>query len=393
MYKSLISLALGTFGLGMAEFVMMGILPDIAKSMSVSIPTAGHFISLYALGVALGAIVLVFAARKQPLKKILLVLVSIHIIGNALTSIAPNYYVMLVTRFISGLPHGGFFGIGAIVAGKLAGKGRESHAVAIMVAGMTVANLIGIPLGTFISHNISWRVLFLLISLFGFFIFTAIKKWIPYFEPMPDNGVAGQFSFLKNTAPWLLLFAIIFGNGGIFCWFSYINPVLVTVSGFSASKVSSLMIIAGAGMCCGNLLAGKIADKYSPAKVAAYTQLTAAISLVLVFFFAHNSYISVVLTFLGTFCLFALSAPQQVLLIDNSPGGEILGAAASQISFNLGNALGAYLGGIPAELGLGYQYTAIPGAVLAFVGFILLMIFRKKYTYKNYSILAAHNPM
>lgn len=379
MYKSLISLALGTFGLGMTEFVMMGILPDVAKSMSISIPTAGHFISLYALGVAFGAIILVFAARKKPLKSVLLALVSIHIIGNALTSIAPNYYAMLITRFISGLPHGGFFGIGAIVAGKLAGKGKESQAVAIMVAGMTIANLIGIPIGTFISHNISWRVLFLLISMFGIFIFTAIKKWIPYFEPMPDNGAAGQFRFLKNIAPWLLLSAIVLGNGGIFCWFSYINPVLVKVSGFAPSKVSSLMVIAGAGMCCGNLVAGKIADKYTPAKVAAYTQLFAATVLAFVFFFAYNPYVSIVLMFFGTFCLFALSAPQQVLLIENSPGGEILGAAASQMAFNIGNALGAFLGGIPAEMGFGYQYTTVPGTILAFIGFILIMIFRKKY--------------
>ena len=187
--KSLLSLAFGTFSLGMAEFVMMGILPDIAKSMKISIPTAGHFISAYALGVAFGAIILVFAARKKPLKNILLGLVSIHIIGILLTSISPNYLSMLISRFVSGLPHGGFFGIGSIVASKLADKAKDSQAVATMVAGMTVANLIGIPLGTFVSHNISWRVLFLLIGIFGIFVFAAICKWIPHFDAMPANGI------------------------------------------------------------------------------------------------------------------------------------------------------------------------------------------------------------
>lgn len=377
--KSLISLAFGTFGLGMAEFVMMGILPDVAKTMNISIPSAGHFISAYALGVAFGAIVLVFAARKKPLKNILLALVSIHIIGNLLTAITPNYFSMLITRFISGLPHGGFFGIGSIVAGKIADKGKGSQAVATMVAGMTVANLMGIPLGTFISHNISWRVLFLLIGIFGIFVFMFISKWVPRFDAMPDNGILGQFKFLKSLAPWLIIGAIMLGNGGIFCWLSYINPLLVKVSGFKPQYVSLLMIIAGAGMCVGNFVGGKLSDRLTPAKVAGYTQLVAALTLVLIFFLSGNSLISVGLMFVCTACLFAISAPQQVLIIENAPGGEILGAASAQMAFNLGNALGAFCGGLPVEFGLGYQFTTVPGAVFAFVGFLLFMYFIKRY--------------
>ena len=382
--KSLLSLAFGTFSLGMAEFVMMGILPDIAKSMKISIPTAGHFISAYALGVAFGAIILVFAARKKPLKNILLGLVSIHIIGILLTSISPNYLSMLISRFVSGLPHGGFFGIGSIVASKLADKAKDSQAVATMVAGMTVANLIGIPLGTFVSHNISWRVLFLLIGIFGIFVFAAICKWIPHFDAMPDNGILGQFKFLKSLAPWLIIAAIMFGNGGIFCWFSYINPLLVKVSGFKPQSVSLLMIIAGAGMCFGNFIGGKLADKYTPAKVACYTQLVSAISLILIFFLAGNNVCSVILMFICTACLFAISAPQQLLIIQYAPGGEILGAASAQMAFNLGNALGAFLGGLPPEAGLSYNYTTVPGYILAFVGFVCFMYFIKKYDKYNF---------
>ena len=382
--KGLISLAFGTFGLGMAEFSMMGILPDVANSLKITIPTAGHCISAYAIGVAVGAIFLVFAARRKPLKNILLALVAIHIIGNLLTSIAPNYYAMLLTRFISGLPHGGFFGIGSIVAGKLAQEGKGSQAVATMVAGMTIANLLGVPFGTYVSHNISWRVLFLLIGIFGVFVYMFICKWIPRFDPMPDNGLRKQFHFLKYKAPWLIIFAIMLGNGGVFCWFSYINPVLVNVSGFNPKIISLIMILSGAGMCFGNILGGKLSDKYTPAKVACCTQLTICLALFLTFFIASNPIFAIILMFTCTSCLFALSAPQQVLIIQYSPGGEILGAASAQVAFNLGNALGAFMGGLPVTYGLGYQFTTIPGIVLAFGGFLLLLHFTKLYDNRKF---------
>ena len=169
------------------------------------------------------------------------------------------------------------------------------------------------------------------------------------------------------------------GNGGIFCWYSYINPLLVKVSGIMPKYVSIVMVLAGAGMCIGNFLGGKLSDKFSPALVAGMTQLTACIALVLIFFFASNPIISVFLMCVCTGCLFAVSAPQQVLLIENARGGEMLGASFSQISFNLGNAIGACVGALPLENGLGYQYTALPGALFAFIGFIMLFYFYKKY--------------
>jgi hypothetical protein len=162
MKKSLIALAFGTLGLGIAEFVMMGILPDVAKDLGISIPTAGHFISAYALGVCVGAPVLTLA-RKYPLKHILLVLVTLIMIGNICAAMAPNYWVLLAARFISGLPHGAYFGVGSIVAEKLADKGKGSEAVSIMIAGMTIANLFGVPLGTSLSTMLSWRATFLLV--------------------------------------------------------------------------------------------------------------------------------------------------------------------------------------------------------------------------------------
>ena len=375
----LLPLALGTFGLGMSEYVMMGILSDTAKSMGVSIPAAGNFISLYALGVVFGSILLVIFGRTQPLKKILLTLATIFTTANLLAALANNYHVLCGLRFIAGLPHGAFFGIGSIVADKLADKNKVTQAVATMVSGMTIANLGGIPIGTFISHNFSWRITFSLIGLFGFLVLYSIYKLIPELKPLPDTGFRGQFKIFKSLAPWLLIFAVILGNGGIFCWYSYINPLLVNLSGIESKYVSSLMILAGGGMVIGNLLGGKFSDKYSPSLVAGYTQLVACISLTLIFFCAKNPILSVILMCICTACLFAVSAPQQLLLIKNAKGGEILGASCSQISFNLGNAMGAFIGGIPIAQHLGYQYTAIPGAIFAFFGFILLFYFYKKY--------------
>ena len=374
----LLPLALGTFGLGLTEYVMMGILPDTALAMKVSIPQAGSFISMYALGGA-GAVLLVVIARTKPLKTILLWLMSIFTIANLATAFVGNYHLFCAIRFIAGLPHGAFFGVGAISAGRLCEHGKENQAVATMIAGMTVANLLGIPFGTFISHNLSWRLTFLLIGLFGFVIVYSIIKLIPYLKPLPNNGFRGQFNFLKSIGPWLLIVAVVMGNGGIFCWYSYINPLLVKVSGIMPKYVSIVMVLAGAGMCIGNFLGGKLSDKFSPALVAGMTQLTACIALLLIFFFASNPIASIILMCVCTGCLFAVSAPQQVLLIENARGGEMLGASFSQISFNLGNAIGAFVGALPVKYGLGYQYTAIPGAFFAFIGFVMLFYFYRKY--------------
>ena len=247
MKKSLIALAFGTLGLGIAEFTMMGILPYVATDLGISIPVAGHFISAYALGVCFGAPMLLLA-RKRPLKQILLVLMALMIVGNICASMAPDYWVLLLGRFVSGLPHGAYFGVASIVAGKLADKGKSSEAVSIMIAGMTVANLFGVPLGTSLSHTLSWRATFLLVGAWGLITLYYIWRWVPQVEGLKDTGFKGQFRFLKKPAPWLILGATALGNGGVFCWYSYITPLLTEVSGFSAESITALMVLAGFGL-------------------------------------------------------------------------------------------------------------------------------------------------
>lgn len=379
MKKSLIALAFGTLGLGIAEFVMMGILPDVAKDLGISIPVAGHFISAYALGVCVGAPVLILA-RKHPLKHILLVLVTLMMVGNTCVALAPNYWVLLLARFISGLPHGAYFGVASIVAEKLADKGKGSEAVSIMIAGMTIANLFGVPLGTSLSNSISWRATFLLVGCWGVIILYYIWRWVPHVEGLKDTGFKGQFRFLKTPAPWLILGATALGNGGVFCWYSYINPLLTEVSGFTAESITALMVLAGFGMVVGNLVSGRLSDRYTPGKVGTTVQAMICIVLLLIFFLSPYPWLSALLMCLCTAGLFAVSSPEQVLIIRVAEGGEMLGAACVQVAFNLGNAIGAYVGGL--AISGGYRYPALVGVPFAMVGFILFLTFYKKYQAK-----------
>lgn len=379
MKKSLIALAFGTLGLGIAEFVMMGILPDVAKDMGISISMAGHFISAYALGVCVGAPVLILA-RKRPLKHILLVLVAFIMLGNICASLAPNYWILLLARFVSGLPHGAYFGVASIVAEKLADKGKGSEAVSIMIAGMTIANLFGVPLGTSLSNMLSWRFTFLLVGCWGMVILYYIWRWVPHVEGLKDTGFKGQFRFLKSPAPWLILGATALGNGGVFCWYSYISPLLTHVSGFSAESITPLMVLAGFGMVVGNLVSGRLSDRYTPGKVGTVVQAMICMVLLLIFFLSPYPWLSALLMALCTAGLFAVSSPEQVLIIRVAPGGELLGAASVQVAFNLGNAIGAYVGGL--ALSGGYRYPALAGVPFALLGFTLFFIFYKKFQAK-----------
>lgn len=382
MKKGLIALAFGTLALGMTEFVMMGILPDVAHGLNVSIVEAGHLISAYAIGVCCGAPLLVIAHKYSP-KSILLFLGGMMLLGATLCSVATNYYMLLAARFIAGLPHGAYFGVASIAAVRLADEDHKTGAVSIMIAGMTIANLFGVPLSTALSSNISWRVPFVLVVFLSILVIFYIWKWVPYLEPTPSKSFKGQFKFLKSGAPWLILGATMFANGGIFCWYSYVAPLMTHEGGFAPEIVSLLMIAAGFGMVVGNITSGRLSDVYSPGKVAMCTQFAAFSSLFLIFIFAHYGWISAALMMVCTACLFAVSSPQQFLILKYSPGGEMLGGAAIQMAFNLGNALGAFAGGLPMTYGLPYRYAALVGVPVVALGCICLMVFRSKYEKKE----------
>ena len=380
MKKSLVALAFGTLALGIAEFVMMGILPDVAQSLGVSIPEAGHLISAYAIGVCCGAPLLV-VVHKYPLKSILLVLACIILLGSTLAALSVNYWMLLAARFISGLPHGAYFGVASIVAVRLADERHKTGAVSIMVAGMTVANLFGVPLATGLSASVSWRFPFLLVVFVSLIVLYYVWKWVPSVGALPDNGFRHQFAFLKNDAPWLILAATMFANGGIFCWYSYISPLLIE-GGFAADTLPALMIAAGFGMVAGNLISGRLCDRHRPGHVVAVTQCIAIASLLAVFWLADYGWVSAALMVVCTGCLFAVSSPQQFLILKHAPGGELLGGASIQVAFNMGNAIGAFCGGLPIAAGLPPRYAALVGVPFIVLGLVSFIIFCRKYERK-----------
>ncbi|MDT3662300.1 MAG: MFS transporter [Anaerobiospirillum sp.] len=378
LIRGLIALAFGTLGLGIAEYVAMGLLPYWAEDFNVTIAQSGHAISSYALGVAIGAFFIILL-RTLKLKTILLILIVVHIVGNVLTAFAPTFETMLVSRFIAGLPHGAYFGVGSIIAQRLAAKGKGTSAVSIMIAGMTVSNIFGVPLGTALAHSMSWRTIFYIVICWGILVLLAAIFWIRDVGKIKDTGFKGQFAFLRNSAPWWVLAATMFGNAGIFCMHSYISPILTDFAGIPLAAVSAVMAAMGVCMVIANLVSGRLCDRYTPGKVAFYCQLTAIIVLLGISALGNNPYICVVLACIAAGLLFAISSPEQVSILRVAPGGLLLGASMVQAAFNLGNAIGAYVGGIPFDLSLNIRWVTGFGAMLAVLGTISLYIYYKRH--------------
>jgi DHA1 family arabinose polymer transporter-like MFS transporter len=384
MKKSLISLSLGGLTIGITEFVMMGILPDVASDLKVSIPIAGYLISAYALGVVIGAPLLVIMARNYPPKKTLMALAAMLAFFNSLSIIVPNFEFFFLTRLLSGLPHGAFFGVGAVVASRLADKGKEAQAISIMFAGLTIANLIGVPIGTYIGHHLSWRYTFILIGFFGVLTFISIYFWMPNLHSNDRVSMKKQMQLFKKIEAWLVIFITAIGVGGLFCWISYIAPLLTDISGFDAGSVPYIMILAGAGMVLGNIIGGKLADTFPPEKTLITLFFIMALDLALVFFFSYNPYISLLLVFLTGCISFTFIGSIQMLMIQIAVGAEVIASAAIQASFNIGNALGAFLGGLPLIAGFSYASPNLIGIAMSLMGvlFTVLLVQRKKATLK-----------
>ena len=378
MNKGIFALSMGTFSLGITEFLIMGILSSLAADMGVSIAKAGDFISAYALGVCVGS-VLILLFRKMTLNHLVLMLTLLIAIGNAATACSQEYWSMLSSRFISGLPHGAFFGVGAIVARKLSSPGHEVAAVSYMIAGMTIATLVGVPLGTFITNRLSWRVAFGLVSICGIATFVLAYKWMPRLGALPDHGFKGQFKFLLTLPPWLIFLGVILAQTGMYCWYSYIDPQLTDVAGFSVNSLSMLMVAGGFGMFVGNLLSGRLGNYFKPSLIAAEVMVMGVIILVLIYFFFDIKLIAVLLTISGTAVLFGSGSPLQSSIVEYSRGGELLGGACIQIAYNGGNAIAAQIGAAVIDFGLGYRGIPLAGVPLVAAGAITIFVLYFKY--------------
>ncbi|MGE7776191.1 MFS transporter [Chitinophaga sp. NPDC101104] len=377
--RSLLSLALGGLGIGITEFTMMGMLPDVAKSLSVSIPEAGYLITAYALGVVVGAPLLVLGMNRLSPTKVLTVLMVLFTIFNGLSIIAPNYNFLLVSRFVSGLPHGAFFGVGSVVASRLADKGKEAQAVSIMFSGLTVANLLGVPLGTYIGHHFSWRYTFLLIVAIGIITVIALKLWLP--EKIAVKRSASPWKDLaifRDSNVWLMVLIFSVAPAALFAWISYIAPLMTEVSGIAEQNMPYIMVLAGLGMFVGNLIGGKLTDAFSPSIVVTVVLIFQLICMMGIYYAAPTAWASVAMTFLTGVITFALVPSLTLLLLNNvKSGSEMLVASLGPACFNIANALGAYMGGVPIEKGYGYTSPVLIGALMTIAGIIIMVRYMK----------------
>ncbi len=373
MKKSLVPLALGGFGIGMTEFVIMGILPDIAGGLQISIPQAGHLITAYALGVVVGAPTLVSLMAHRPPRSVLVWFMLMFTVFNAMSAFSPNYELMMLSRFMAGLPHGAFFGVGAVVAARLADEGKVAAALATMFTGLTVANVIGVPAGTWLGHNMSWRAVFLVVASIGLVTMFALHRLVPPIAAKARTGLMQDLRIFRHPALWLALGITSIGTGGFFAFFSYIAPLLTDVTHIAPARIPMVMTLVGIGMTVGVHLGGRLADRVAPLQAIVILLLSMTTLLLCNGLFAASEPAMLVLAFATGANALALGPPIQVLLIAHSREAEMLGSSLGQSGFNIGNALGAFLGGIPLTLGYSYASPQWVAAALAFSGVLLAL--------------------
>lgn len=366
--KALFALAMGGFGIGLTEFVIMGILPEVAIALEVTIPEAGHFIAAYALGVVVGAPLLTGIISRGSSQKVLLFLMLWFTVFNTLSAFSMNYWVMLTFRFLSGIPHGAFFGIGAVVAGRLAKEGKAAQAIAIMFAGLTVANVLGVPLGTYIGQTYHWSFSFYMVGIVGILTLTSLFLWMPDLKSTHTSINSEIGKVLRNGELWALILLTTIGTGGFFAWYSYIAPIITDVALLPENVVGYAMIIAGLGMVVGNFVGAKLVEHLPPLKSVAISLVSMSLILVVYSFLSYNPYVALFLTFLIGLISFTVVTPIQMAIIQTSRGSEMLGSAMMQSAFNMGNASGAYFAGLPMVFGYEVTSASLVGAILAAIG-------------------------
>lgn len=262
MPLALLALAVGAFGIGTTEFVMMGLLPDVADDLNISIPTAGHLVSAYAIGVVIGAPLLAAVTARMSRRKVLIGLMVLFVVGNTLSAFAPDHHSLLAARFLSGLPHGAFFGVGAVVATSMVAPERKARAVSLMFLGLTVANIAGVPAATLVGQNFGWRATFLGVSVIGLVAIASLALVLPRdHSHTPAAGLRSELAALKSLPVWLALGTTVAGFGALFSAYSYITPMLTDSAGYADSSVTLLLALFGVGATIGNLLGGRLADR------------------------------------------------------------------------------------------------------------------------------------
>jgi DHA1 family inner membrane transport protein len=359
MPLALYALTVGAFGIGVTEFVIMGLLLQVSTDFGVSIPLAGLLMTGYALGVFVGAPVLTLATRTLPRRSTLLVLMAIFTLGNLACAIAPTYGLLMAARVLTALAHGTFFGVGALVATSLVPPERKACAIAIMFTGLTIATLLGVPLGSWIGLAFGWRATFWVVTAIGLFAFVVLAAYVPRdAERITPIPLREEFAVLARPQVQFGLSMTVLGFGGVFAVFTYIQPLLVDLAGYSKSAVSPILLVFGGGLVVGNLLGGRWADRNLPLALLGTLALLSAVLVVAGIAF-HDKITAIAAVFLLGAAAFATVAPLQMRVLQQAGGaGQGLASSLNIAAFNLGNAFGAWLGGAVIASGLGLSAIA-----------------------------------
>src|SRR6201985_1633597 len=372
MRKPLLALAVSAFGIGTSEFIIMGLLPDLARSFQVSIPKTGILVSGYALSVTLGSPLVALALSRMDRKRALLILMGMFIGGNALCALAPTFLLLLIARILTALCHGAFFGIGSIVASHLVPRSERAQAIALMFSGLTLANVLGVPAGTALGQAFGWRFAFWALVPIGLIAGLGLLRLVPH-HPAEKIHLKHEFHAVIRPQVQLVLAMSTLSSVSLFCVFTYIAPILEQVTHLSPAAVTRVLVVFGVGITVGNLLGGRLADwKQMPV-------LIAGIVLLILIFRAmpllETKAVPAVITVFVWGCIhFAAGAPLQARIVDQAKGAPNLASTLNQGAFNLGNALGASLGGIMLTEGIGYRYLSLGSAAVASVALVVALV-------------------
>ena len=367
MPRALLALAIGAFGIGTTEFVVMGMLPEVADGLGVSVPSVGLLISAYAVGVVVGAPTLTALGVRFPQRQTLIGLMVVFVVGNALSAVAPTYETLAAARVVTALAHGSFFGVGAVAARRLVSPDRATRAISLMISGLTVANVVGVPLGTFVAQQASWRLVFGGIAVIGLVTIAGLLAWVPRDAGEPAD-LRTELAAFRRGQVWLVLGLTVIGFSALFTVYSYVSPILTELGGIPVEWVTPVLALFGVGTTVGTLAGGRLGDRYGFSFVIVGLVATAA-ALVAFAFLARTPVAAVVLLVLFGMLAFALGPVvlNGVIEAARVPGGSLV-SAANQGAFNAANALGAALGALVLSAGLGYTAPMWLGAVLALAG-------------------------
>jgi len=369
----LLALAVAAFGIGTTEFVIMGLLPDVARDLSVSIPAAGMLVSVYALGVTIGAPIVAIAVANVPRKQALMRLIGIFIVGNLLCALAPNYSILMAARIVTAFCHGAFFGIGSVVAAGLVAPNRRAQAIALMFTGLTLANVLGVPLGTALGQIAGWRTTFWAVTGIGVLAAAALQVCLPAKIEMQKASLVHEFGVLKNPQVLMVLGMSVLASASLFAVFTYITPILEDVTGFSPHEVTFVLLLFGLGLTVGSTLGGKLADWKLMRSLLTFL---ASIAVVLAVFSLtmHEPIAAMATIFVWGILAFAIVPPLQMLIVNRASDAPNLASTLNQGAFNLGNAGGAWIGGV--AISAGAPLTALPwvGVATAFAALGLTLV-------------------